>query len=51
MQKLLLALGGGWGGGGGEQYPIKLFLFSIYFIVKMIVSTQNLGSLAIENEN
>ena len=44
MQKLLLAL-------GGEQYPIKLFLFSIHFIVKMTVSTQNLGSLAIENEN
>ena len=35
MQKLLLALGGG--GGGGGQYSIKLFLISIYFIVKMIV--------------
>ena len=30
MLKLLFAL-------GGEQYSIKLFLISIYFIVKMIV--------------
>ena len=27
----------GGGGGGGGQYSIKLFLISIYFIVKMIV--------------
>ena len=30
MQKLLLAL-------GGEHYSLKLFLISVYFIVKMIV--------------
>ena len=27
--------------GGGKQYSINFFLISIYFIVKMIVGTQN----------